>query len=561
VLEKTPSAEIPVEPKGSSGWRSHLRDPEILIAFAALLAAAIAGLMTIGDFGVTVDEWNADDYGVKALAWYLSGFTDRSLFTDVEDTLWYYGPWPHLLITLVQSLGLAGHWAVRHAMTFVMGIAAVAMLLPMGRMSGGRWAGAAAVVLCLTTGYLYGSLPFTPIDVPFLFAMTAATWAIMHMAERSVPTWPASIAAGLLTGLAIATRSSGFITQAYLVGAMALCALDIALTRTSWRADLARLGLRTLGAFVSGWALAFCLWPWLQVGNPFVQFIEAFRFFANHPASWKIPFWGGQILTNDLPLSYVPSQLLLRLPEGFLVLLAVGATIGVVRALRGISGPHWIGRALRHLGARDSRQMLIVWAAAFLPIAFVMLDHSTLYNGARHILFVIPMLALVAGAGFAWVMTWLGRIPIAAASAVAIYLIHQSSILAALHPLEYIAFNSIAGGVHGAYRRFEMDYWSAAATVALRRLEQTVSFEKGAPGPKLLICIPWREQYTDEMYHKPWTLVTDAREADYIIKTESATDCTKNGRVELIDVVKRSGRAFAWTYARRPAPDAADRRP
>jgi hypothetical protein len=340
---------------------------------------------------------------------------------------------------------------------------------------------------------------------------------------------------------------------------MALCALDIVLTRTAWRADLARLGLRTLAAFVAGWALAFCLWPWLQVGNPFAQFIEAFRYFAKHPASYSIQFWGETVITNRLPWSYVPGQLLVRLPEGFLILLALGVLAGIAGAVRN-TRPGLI-EALKRLSARDSRHMLIVWTAAFLPIAFVIAEGSTLYNGIRHILFVIPMLALVAGAGFAWAFARVRRFAIPTATAIGAYLAYQCYVLAALHPLEYVAFNSVAGGVQGAYGRFDMDYWSAAATIALRRLEATVPFERGVPGPKLLICVPWREQYTDVMYRKPWTLVTEASEADYIIRSEPAGVCLKNEKVELIGEVTRFGRAFAWTYAHRPAPAAADRRP
>ena len=158
-------------------WHRWRRDPEILVAVGLLCAAALVGLLTVDDYGLTVDEWNADSYGPKALAWYLSGFTDRSTFTDVEDTLWYYGPWFHSLITLVQWTGIAEHWAVRHAMTFLSGLAGIALLLPIGRLAAGRWAGLAAVTLCLTCGYLYGGIFFTPIDVPFLFAMTAASWS------------------------------------------------------------------------------------------------------------------------------------------------------------------------------------------------------------------------------------------------------------------------------------------------------------------------------------------------------------------------------------------------
>ena len=32
------------------------------------------GLATAADYALTVDEFNADDYGPKALAWYTSGF-------------------------------------------------------------------------------------------------------------------------------------------------------------------------------------------------------------------------------------------------------------------------------------------------------------------------------------------------------------------------------------------------------------------------------------------------------------------------------------------------------
>ena len=53
-------------------------DTEIVAAAALLSAVMVIGLSTVADYGLTVDEFNADDYGPKALAWYTSGFT-RSL--------------------------------------------------------------------------------------------------------------------------------------------------------------------------------------------------------------------------------------------------------------------------------------------------------------------------------------------------------------------------------------------------------------------------------------------------------------------------------------------------
>ena len=177
-------------------------DTEVIAAAALLTAVLVVGLSTAADYGLTVDEYNADDYGPKALAWYTSGFTDRSHFETVEFSLWYYGPWFHMLTAYVQSFDLADRFTVRHAMTFMVGLAGVAALLPIGRLAVGRWAGLAAIALCLMTGYFYGSLFFTPIDVPFLAAMTWATLAILVMTRRELPSWPATLAAGLLTGLA-----------------------------------------------------------------------------------------------------------------------------------------------------------------------------------------------------------------------------------------------------------------------------------------------------------------------------------------------------------------------
>src|SRR5215467_15006955 len=53
-------------------------DGEIVAAAALLGAALVMGLSTAADYGLTVDEFNTDDYGPKALAWYTSAFTDRS---------------------------------------------------------------------------------------------------------------------------------------------------------------------------------------------------------------------------------------------------------------------------------------------------------------------------------------------------------------------------------------------------------------------------------------------------------------------------------------------------
>jgi hypothetical protein len=527
---------------------------ETLAVMVLLAAVAAVALWTVGDYAITIDEFNADDYGRKSLAWYTSSFTDRSSFDSVEETLWFYGPWFHILVTLGQSLDLLDHWTTRHALTFLVGLAAIAALLPIARLAGGRWAGLVTIGLCLTTGYLYGSMFYTPIDVPFMFAMTWSTLAILLMAAPIVPLWPAIVATGLLTGLAIATRPLGLITHAYLIGAMTLCGLEAVMRNgRSARRDLLRIGVRTIAAMAIAWLTAIALWPWLQIGNPVAQFTDAFVYFANHPSSWHFRHWGEWVRTTALPWSYVPAQLFARLPEAFLLLLGVGVLSGIGSALamlRFASGPQprWPSLKEALLLTAQARLRLIVWAAAILPIAAIIVQRSTLYDGIRHVLFVIPMLAVIASFGFLRLVPLVRQFPVTTAALTGAYLAHTVQTFVLLHPLQYAAFNRFAGGVSGAYGRFDVDYWSLAVLPALRQLEDRIDREDpdrfAENPPSIKLCIGYHEEEVAPMFRRPWRLETESARADFMIETERWR-CGKTMPVLVIDEFKRLDLSFA----------------
>jgi hypothetical protein len=418
-------------------------------------------------------------------------------------------------------------------------------------------------VLCLTTGYLYGSLFFTPIDVPFLAAMTWATLAIVVMTSKVLPSWRATVATGLLTGLAIATRTGGIITLAYLLGALILCAAEFFAERGRLTLQyLLQLAVRYGVVVAIAWVAAIALWPWLQIGNPFAQFKIALLHFATIPMSFEFLHWGERIMTDALPRTYIPAQLLARLPDGFLLLLAAALVhaVAVTVILGRESVAEWRvdrGASLRTVALMLAleRGILVVCAAVVLPLAFLVITHATIYDGIRHVLFVIPMLAVLAGVGWVAILPLLRRAPMVAAVAAGTYVGSVIVTLAVLHPLEYIAMNALAGGTRGAYNRFEQDYWSAAATEALRRLERRLDYELANRAaevpPSILICIPWREWMVEPILKRPWVIETDPDKADFIIETPRSR-CAAGKPVVLIAEVKRFDRAFAWVYARRP---------
>jgi len=543
---------------------------DVVAGIALLAIALVIGLATAADYGLTVDEFNTDDYGPKALAWYTSGFKDRSHFETVEFSLWYYGPWFHMLTAYVQSFDFADRVTVRHVMTFLVGLAGVAALLPIGRLAAGRWAGLTAIALCLMTGYLYGNLFFAPIDVPFLAAMTWATLAILVMTRDALPSWRATFVTGALTGMAIASRTGGIITHAYLLGALMLCAAQFFADHGRLTPRyLAQIGSRYGTVVVVAWIVAIALWPWLQIGNPFTQFRIALVHFANMPMVFEFSHWGERIMTDALPLTYIPAQLLARLPGAFLILLAVVFGYGVASTivLARKTAAKW--RLDRDAGLRAAaltlgraRGILVVCAAVVLPLGFLILQRATIYDGIRHVLFVIPMLAILAGVGLTAVLPLLRRAPVAAAIAAGAYVGSIVVTLAALHPLEYVAMNALAGGTRGAYDKFELDYWSVAATEALRRLERRLDYDlpngfAEAP-PSILICIPWREWMVEPMLKRPWIIETDPDKADFIIETQRSR-CAAGKPVVLIASSQLSYLKSIAALTPLPLPAGADR--
>lgn len=537
-------------------------DAEMAIGGVLLGVVLVIGLATAPDYGITIDEFNTEDYGPKALAWYTSGFTDRSQFPFEEMAM--YGPWAQILTTAVQSLGLASLLTVRHSVHFVLGLAGVAMLLPLGRLVVGKWAGLTAVVLCLITGYLYGLLFFAPIDSPFLAAMGATTLGIVMMVRREVPSWPATIATGLAIGLAIGVRTGGVIGFVYLAGALALCALEAIIRRGRHALPaLAQIALRFVAVVVIACTLAYALWPYLQIANPLAQFAKAYTHFAEIRLVMEFPSWGRTLSTTALPWHYIPEQMLARLPELFIVLLLV-ALVGGMLTFAGllrtsatrVSRAGLAGLRAPALWLVRSRGILVVFVAALAPSAIIILRGMSHYDGIRHVLFTIPMLAILAAWGLKRLTPLISRFPKTAAALALVQIVTSVVVMVALHPLEYVATNAFAGSLPGSYGRFELDFWSAAGTAAVRRLEQRLESDPALAGsepPRVITCIPWREHDMGKIYPKDWIIETDITKARFIIETERYR-CAQGRDVVLIDAVTRLGHAFAWTYIAKPQP-------
>ena len=201
------------------------------------------------------------------------------------------------------------------------------------------------------------------------------------------------------------------------------------------------------------WALAgaivYSLWPYLW-GDPAGRFLESLKVAADPWSIWVL-FEGQAYGSRHLPWFYLPRLLSLQLTEPVLFLLAMGLVMILLRLRK------------RHLSVPDFG-VLVLWIV--IPFASAVLFGMGLYGTFRHILFVLPPLLLICG--FAIEAALDRRIsPALAAAGLAVILLPSAVALVRLHPYEYVYFNSIEGGVEGAYGRYDLDYWCTSYREAM----------------------------------------------------------------------------------------------
>jgi hypothetical protein len=216
-------------------------------------------------------------------------------------------------------------------------------------------------------------------------------------------------------------------------------------------------------------------WPWAQLDplrRPLAALSRMASFNLHHR---EMPFGARTITTTSPPWDYLPRYFLFKIPLLIWLLCAALVVVAVLALIR---------RARREPAARervvDVRRPL-TWAvlvvAALLPPGYAIIRGSALYDGLRHFLFLVPLLAVFAGASAVIVARRLAQgsarsigralwIVLVAAGA-----LDTARTMIELHPHQYIYFNRLVGGLPGAVDRYETDYYGNSYKRLFARLD------------------------------------------------------------------------------------------
>jgi hypothetical protein len=387
------------------------------------------------DFGVTWDEKSRHRYG--ELIWeYFSGRRNRSFFE--QDGGEPYGGLFDVICVAVESWLPLDRYVVRHGINAIFGWVGVVYCGRLAARLFGRWSGVLAMILLAASPRYFADSMNNPKDLPF----AAMSIAALYYFSTISPTWPyisRGTAIKIVVALALALNiRAGALLFLGCLGVL-VAAFAIAERNVDWR-RLAGTSMRLATMTGAVLLLGTIFWPWAQ-GAPLTRPVETLLGLAKYSWTGAVLFDGETYLAPNLPWYYAPEWLLISTPP-----------VVIAGAILSVSVARSRGWTLR----RDA-----LWAVAVLPVLLVIIRGSTLYDGIRHLLFVYPILVVLAASGWtAWLMErnprWLRR---GVAALLAAGLVNVLAFDVRFHPNQTVYFNELVGGPRGAFARFEMDYW------------------------------------------------------------------------------------------------------
>jgi len=346
-------------------------------------------------------------------------------------------------------------YLVRHLATFFTFLAGVYAFYRLGAWRFRSWpAGLTGAVLLVASPRFFAEAFYNYKDLVFLAFFVAGIYTLGQLLRR--PSWRAALLHGCATGAAIDVRTMGVLLPLLTLG---FAALEM-LYRPTLRGRFARL----LPLYLAVAAVVVVLgWPYLWE-NPGGHFLEAFQSFSRYRSDMTIQYWGRQVSVRELPWHYAPVWLLITTPLVYSLLFATGTAMLSCDALR---------RPRTWLRTRSGRQDLLFAAWFFGPLLAVILLHSVIYDGWRHLYFIYPAFLLLAlrGVSAAWrtgqISPSATRRRLATGLLLALGLGVGQAVwrMVREHPYQNMYFSGLPGPV--AERLFERDYWGLSGREGL----------------------------------------------------------------------------------------------
>jgi len=438
------------------------------IFFAALM---ILGLLIYKDYGISWDEPVERLTGIVNLNYIGEFFQIRWIQNDpvlsANSSLHllhysdrYFGPAFGIVSVFLERLFRINDeqqiYFFRHFLNFAIFVAGVHALNQLATRRFSSWKiGLLAAFMLILSPRLFGESFYNSKDLIFLSVFCIGLNSLVALIAK--PTIGRAIAHGIITALVIDTRSIGIVLPAltifyFLYGQM--------IARSSIRKTLFIFLVYGVTLFI----FVAIFWPFLWT-NPIGHFLETLGKFSKWGTTQVAVLYLSelyQIQKTTLPWHYVFTWIAVTTPVIYLGFWLVGT---------GLTGWQLIQSKLAVLKDINYLQDLLFISASLGPIVAIVLLHSVIYDGWRHLYFIYPAFLLIGLKAINWILhaailgTKIKQIFLA------IFTLYLSSLgywMITNHPNQNIFFNTLAGKNWNA--QFDVDYWGLSTRQALEEI-------------------------------------------------------------------------------------------
>lgn len=214
---------------------------------------------------------------------------------------------------------------------------------------------------------------------------------------------------------------------------------------------------RALPALSVYWGIAavttYLTWPFLWT-DPIRRFTESLVNMLHFSWSGTVLYQGSLTPADQIPWHFLPFLFLVQFTLPAVLLGLFGFSL----ALR---------KTFRSFQENVDLAMVLCWMA--LPFLGKVILGTSFYDNFRQLLFLVPPIFVCGAIGLqAVLLLWKSagwRILV-----LTIAILPGVHAVVRYHPYEYIYYNEIVGGVGGAFRKFELDYWCTSYREAIEHV-------------------------------------------------------------------------------------------
>lgn len=418
------------------------------------------------DFGITCDEVLHQTHGNFLLKYYYnesdvaiqSPFKPDGKFIPLNslapewNTMNVYGGIFDFICNLFYDLfPSVGEYETRHLLGSLVGWFAIIIAGFMAKEFGGWRAGVLALVFLAASPRFLAHSMNNPKDLPFaamyIFSLYQMILFIKEYPEIKIKR---VLFAALGISLALSIRVSGLLLIGYLLFFVSIHSVSILFEKIITKEDMLKL-LKYFSVSViislAGYIGIRLFWPYARHASFFypvtvLKEMSNFDFFDSYNL-----FSGHWIHRWEIPWNYIPQWIWVTIP----LYISSGLFLTPLIFLKRFNS----------LSGKNTKYFLMLIFTIIFPILFVIINKSNVLDEYRHLLFVYPPIVVICALSWEALLKsvnsrWVNIILIITLSA---FVFEPLWWMKKNHPNECVYFSPLIGGVNGAFKKYETDYW------------------------------------------------------------------------------------------------------